>query len=109
MNSFYSSKWQNIFINNSATNKTLENLLTVAHIAIDNGGKMVTYSGLKYCIQNYKTSLKIWKYKINILYILTLSVPTPRNGQTHSDNLSAIRRRIVWVCFAILWGLHFKG
>ena len=37
------------------------------------------------------------------LLILTLYEPTPENGQTHSNNLSANLRRIVWVCLTILW------
>ena len=34
---------------------------------------------------------------------LTLYAPTPQNGQTHSNNLVAICRRIVWLCLTILW------
>ena len=32
----------------------------------------------------------------------------PQNGQTHSNNSSEIRRRIVWVCLTILWNWHLK-
>ena len=31
------------------------------------------------------------------------------NGQTHSNNSSAICRRIVWVCLTILWDWRLKG
>ena len=41
--------------------------------------------------------------------ILTLSAAIPQNGQTHSNNLSAICRRIVWVCLTILWNWCLKG
>ena len=37
------------------------------------------------------------------IYILTLQAPIPQNGQTHSNNSSAICRQIVWVCLTILW------
>ena len=33
----------------------------------------------------------------------------PQNGQTHSNNLSAKSRRIVWVYLAILWGWRLKS
>ena len=33
----------------------------------------------------------------------------PQNGQTHSNNLSAASRQIVWVRLIILWGWHLKG
>ena len=42
------------------------------------------------------------------LKIKQLYVPTPQNGQTHSNNLSAICRRIVWVCMIILWNWPLK-
>ena len=54
MGSFYSTKWKNIFINNSTTSKILKNILTV-HIVIHNGGKMVTYAkawSITFKIQN---------------------------------------------------------
>ena len=40
---------------------------------------------------------------------LTLSAPISQNGQTHSNNSSAIPRRIVWVCLTILWDWRLKG
>ena len=40
---------------------------------------------------------------------LTLSAPISQNGQTHSNNSSAICRRIVWVCLAILWDWRLKA
>ena len=39
----------------------------------------------------------------NTWTILTLEAPIPQNGQTHSNNSSAIYGRIVWVCLTILW------
>ena len=41
--------------------------------------------------------------------ILTLWAPIPQNSQTPSNNLSAICRRIVWVCLTILWDWRLKG
>ena len=41
--------------------------------------------------------------------LLTLQALTPQNGQTHSNNLSAICRQIVWVCLTILRGWLLKG
>ena len=39
----------------------------------------------------------------SITLTLTLSAPIPQNDQTHSNNSSAICRRIIWVCLTILW------
>ena len=36
-------------------------------------------------------------------------MPIPQNGQTHSNNSSAICRSIVWVCLTILWNWHLKA
>ena len=36
-------------------------------------------------------------------------MPTPQNGQTHSNNSSPICRRIVWVYLTILWSWRLKG
>ena len=45
--------------------------LTVAHMGIHNGSSNGDiHKSLKYCIWNFKTSLKIWKYIINIFYTL---------------------------------------
>ena len=44
-----------------------------------------------------------------IMGLLTLSVPILQNSQTHSNNSSAIYRRIVLVCLTILWDWHLKG
>ena len=33
---------------------------------------------------------------------LALSAQTPQNGQTHSNNLSAVCQQIIWVCLTIL-------
>ena len=38
-----------------------------------------------------------------------LKEPTPQNVQIHSNNSSAICRRIVGVCLSILWGWRLKG
>ena len=40
--------------------------------------------------------------------VLTLWAPIPQNGQTHSNNSSAICRRIVWVCLTILWDWRLR-
>ena len=46
-------------INNSTTNEISKNFLTVVHIVIHNGGNNGDiHKSLKYCIQNFKTSLK---------------------------------------------------
>ena len=42
-------------------------------------------------------------------FLLTLYAPTPQNGQKHSNNLSAICRRIVLSAFDHFVGLTFKG
>ena len=47
--------------------------------------------------------------KQTILKTLTLSAPTPQNGQTHSKNESANHGRIVWVCLTMLWSWRLKG
>ena len=41
-------------------------------------------------------------------WCLTLQSPTSQNGQTHSNNSSAQRRRVVWVCLTILWVWRLK-
>ena len=52
-----------LYIGNSATNKILKNFLVVVHIVIRNGSKNgEIHISLKYCIQNFKISLK------NIVY-----------------------------------------
>ena len=62
MNSFYSAIWESIFllyINNWTTNEISKNFLTVVHIVIHNDGNNGDIRrSLKYCIQNFKTSLK---------------------------------------------------
>ena len=52
---------------------------------------------------------KIEKLGLSLLDVLTPEVPIPQNGQTHSDNSSAICRQIVWVCLTILWDFRLKG
>ena len=42
-------------------------------------------------------------YVLNEVCYLTASIVISQNRQTHSNNSSAIWRRIVWVCLAILW------
>ena len=42
-------------------------------------------------------------------FVLTLLVPISQNGQTHSNNLSAICQQIVWKCFTILWEWRLKS
>ena len=42
-------------------------------------------------------------------YMLNLYTPTPQNGQTNSNNLSAKSWRIAWVCLTIVWGWRLKG
>ena len=62
MNSFYSTKRKNIillYINNSTANEISKVFLTVVHIVIHNVGNNGDIHGsLKFCIQNFKTSLK---------------------------------------------------
>ena len=49
-------------INNSASNEISKNVLTVVHIVICNGANNGDiHRSLKYCIQNFKTSLKNMK------------------------------------------------
>ena len=76
MNSFYSAKWENIFllyINNSTTNEIPKIFLTVVHIVTHNAGNNGDiHRSLKCCIQNFKTSLKNIKVKINIFFKLNL-------------------------------------
>ena len=43
------------------------------------------------------------------LFFLTLKAPIPQNGQTHSNNSSAICQRIVLGCLTILWNWRIKG
>ena len=43
------------------------------------------------------------------LYTLNPLSATPQNGQTRSNNSSAICRRTVWVCLSILCGWCLKG
>ena len=62
----------------------------------------------------YKSTLEILekgvKYsKLLIKLILILETPISQNGQTHSNNSSAIYRRIVWACLTILWGWCLKN
>ena len=62
MNSFYSAKWERIFlqyINNWTTNEISKIFLTVVHIIIHNvGNNGDIHRSFKCCIQNCKTSLK---------------------------------------------------
>ena len=62
MNSFYSAKWGNIFyyiLTIQILIKYLKIFLTVVHIVIYNGSKNGDiHRSLKYCIYNFKTSLK---------------------------------------------------
>ena len=53
----------------------------------------------------FKTAVPTRQYK----FTLTFSALNPQNGKTHSNNSSAICRRIVWVCLTILWGWRLKG
>ena len=51
-----------LYINSSTTNKTSKIFLVVVHIIIHNGGNNGDkHRGLKYCIENFKTSLKNMK------------------------------------------------
>ena len=91
---------------------------------------MLVFSQYFTCEQKYVLSLSelpvLWKYvlentdtlcssyhevriKFSSFVILTLFVPIPQNGDTHSKNSSAICRQIVWVCLTILWGWRIKG
>ena len=36
-------------------------------------------------------------------------MPTPQNGQSHSNSSSAFCQQIVWVCLTILWGWRLNG
>ena len=45
----------------------------------------------------------------NLTRYLTLSAPTPKNGQTRSNNSSSLCRQIVGVCLPILWCCRLKG
>ena len=48
-----------LYINNSTINKISKIFLIVVHIVIHNDGSSGdTHKSLKYCIQNFKTSLK---------------------------------------------------
>ena len=49
------------------------------------------------------------EYTSEITNSLTLSMPNQQNGQTHSNNSSAVSWQIIWVCLTILWGWHLKG
>ena len=51
-----------LYINNSTTNKISEFFLTVVHIVIHNSGNNGDiHRSSKYCIQNFKISLKNMK------------------------------------------------
>ena len=67
MSTFYSGKWENIFllyINDSTTNEISNIFLTMAHIVIHNvGNNGDIHRSLKCCIQNFKISFK--NIKIN--------------------------------------------
>ena len=43
-----------------------------------------------------------------VIYDVNPLTPIPQNGQTHSNNSLANRRRIVWVCLTILWNWRKK-
>ena len=49
----------------------------------------------------FRKNISNFPFKIS-KSVLTLYMPNPQNGQTHSSNLSTICQRIVWVCLAIL-------
>lgn len=58
-------------MNYSTTNIISKHFLTVVHIVMHNDGNNDDKQrSLKYYIQNFNTFLKIWKYKIKILFIL---------------------------------------
>ena len=42
-------------------------------------------------------------WKSNHKKLLNFQAPIPQNGQTQSNNLSAICWQIVWVCLVVLW------
>ena len=65
MNSFYSAKWENIFHYTLAIKllvKYRKSFLTMVYIVIQNGGNNDDiHRSLKYCIQNFKISLRSMK------------------------------------------------
>ena len=74
MNSFYSAKWENIFyyiLTVQLLIKYQTFFLTVVHTVIHNGGNNgVIHRSLKYCIQNFETSLRNMKIQNkHILYL----------------------------------------
>ena len=71
MNSFHSAEYFLIYINNSITNKTSKDFLTVAHIIIHNdSNNSDIHRSFKYCIQNFKTSVKIMNIRYqHIVYL----------------------------------------
>ena len=58
---------------------------------------------------NHHDFRAVYSWKTAMQICLTLKAPIPKNGQTHSNNSSAICRRIVWVCLTILWNWRLKG
>ena len=58
----------------------------------------------------------VWEYQkflnlkpVILAVLMAILRANPKNGQTHSNNSSAICRRIVLVCLTILWNWHLKG
>ena len=58
-----------------------------------------------YLVKAWLKSLK--KYKI--LVLLGLNTVNVLSGETHLNNLLAVSRQIVSVCFTSLWGWHLTG
>ena len=62
MNSCNSAKYIFYYINNSTTNEISKNILTVVRIVKHNAGTNGDiHRNLKYCIQNFKNSLRNMK------------------------------------------------
>ena len=62
--------------------------------------------------EQLKATASVYEYLIqetlSTLYLNPLNA-NPTNGQTHSNNSSAVSRRIVWMCLTILWDWGLKG
>ena len=74
MNSFYSAKWENIF-NYTLKIKLLikypKQFLTIVHIVIHDGSNNCYITQVwNIAFKTSKPLWKIWKYKINVFYIL---------------------------------------
>ena len=85
MNSFYSAKWENIFyyiLTIKLLIKYWKIFLTMVHIAIHNSGNNSDiHRSLKYCIKNFKTSLKNMKiWDQHILYLEENKVKGRKKG-----------------------------